>query len=230
MADICSRSSRNGHRIPATQITAIHTFAQEKAGGWGGAGKKKLGRELVKGRPGVTVPFQPPQGTSAEPRDDVVQVKRTWPVPQKKAKHKGELLLSWLMVSCLCCFWDSHPIGSFRQATDHFTLISASFVALCSSMLLGKSWSRLTLAAQPGTPLGPFNTVAIHRGTVPPALSWCLCLSLPSHTGTLCVPSTPTGLQWATVPTLAKLKECSRESKCSAPVRGCFCVICQCTS
>lgn len=148
----------------------------------------------MKGRTGATVPFQPSQSTSAELRDDVVQVKRTLPVPQKKARHREELLLSWLMVSCLCCFGDSDSTGSFRPTTGHFTLISASFIALCSSSLLGKSWSRQTLAAQPGTPLGPLDPVAIHRYTVPWGTLSVLCLFLPSHTGTLLVLSTPMDL------------------------------------
>lgn len=117
---ICSRSPRNGHTTPATQITTLHIFAQEKAGDWGGAGRKKLGRVLHSSsneswwRAG-----QMSQCLSASPK----HLSRTerWctgdiSVPQKNAGHREELLLFWLVVSCSHCFWDSEPRRSFRHS------------------------------------------------------------------------------------------------------------------
>lgn len=134
----------------------LHVFAQEKAGGWGGGGRERLGTEYCTGLSKRVGEEQDrfysalsaiPKHLSAQPRGDVVGVKSTLPVPQKKARHREELLLSWLMVSCLCCFWDSGPTRCFRHRTGHFTTVSASFIALGSSSFLWKSWRGQTLAA-----------------------------------------------------------------------------------
>lgn len=177
----------------------------------------------MKGRTGVTVPFQPPQSTSAEPRGDVLEVKRTLPVAQKKARHKEELLFSWLTVSCLCCSWDCDPTGSFRHTTGHFTLMSVSFIALCSSVLLGKSWSRQTLALSLAHPRAPRILWLATGSLCPGALSW-RALPLPSqpHRHLPC-PSSPMGLHQARAPTLAKLKEMQQRKQVLCPLRGFLC-------
>lgn len=110
-----------------------------------------------------------------------------------------------------------------RKLQAHNRPLHPNLSLIYCRVLLGKSWSRQTLALSLAHPRAPRILWLAAGSLCPGALSWC-ALPLPSqpHRHLPC-PSSPTGLHQARAPTLAKLKEVQQREQVLCPLRGFLC-------